>query len=163
MVHDDDFGYRYAGDAPAWDGWRRYTLAGEVNDGNAFHAFGGTAGHAGLFSTAADLRVIVQLLLNRGEYEGARYVSAETVDSFLAPAGDGQAIGWLTPDDLPPGSFAHTGFTGTYVLGVPVQGLAVILLTNRQNLGVDARGHYPDVGGLQRAVAGAVARSRWDD
>jgi CubicO group peptidase (beta-lactamase class C family) len=49
MVHDSTFGYRIEGDARAWDGWRRRTLRGEVNDGNAFHAFDGVAGHAGLF------------------------------------------------------------------------------------------------------------------
>jgi CubicO group peptidase (beta-lactamase class C family) len=157
MVHDATFGYRYDGDPDAWAGWRRYTLSGEVNDGNAFHAFGGAAGHAGLFATAADLRALLQLLLNRGEYGGRRYLSAEVVETFLAPAGDGQALGWQAPGNLPAGSFAHPGFTGTWVLGVPAEGLAVVLLTNRQNLGVDERGYYPDLGELQRAVA-AIAR-----
>jgi len=156
MVHDPNFGYRIDGDPDAWNDWREYTLAGEVNDGNAFHAFGGESGHAGLFSTAADLQVLLQLLLNRGEYGGRRYVSAGVVDEFLAPTGDGQALGWQVPDYAPPGSFVHTGFTGTYVLGVPSEDLAVVLLTNRQNLGVDERGQYPDVGELQRAVARAV-------
>jgi CubicO group peptidase (beta-lactamase class C family) len=157
MVHDATFGYRYDGDPDAWAGWRRYTLAGEVNDGNAFHAFGGAAGHAGLFATAADLRVLLQLLLNRGEYGGRRYLSPEVVETFLAPAGDGQALGWQAPANLPAGSFAHPGFTGTWVLGVPAEGLAVVLLTNRQNLGVDERGYYPDLVELQQAVA-AIAR-----
>ena len=44
MVHDSTFGYRVEGDADAWNGWRHRTLVGEVNDGNAFHAFGGRAG-----------------------------------------------------------------------------------------------------------------------
>ena len=44
---------------------------------------------------------------------------------------------------LPPGSFSHTGFTGTYVLGVPKYGLSIVLLTNRQNMGTDARGYFP--------------------
>jgi CubicO group peptidase (beta-lactamase class C family) len=157
MVHDATFGYRYDGDPDAWAGWRRYTLSGEVNDGNAFHAFGGAAGHAGLFATAADLRVLLQLLLDRGEYGGRRYLSAEVVETFLTPASDGQALGWQVPGNLPAGSFAHPGFTGTWVLGVPAEGLAVVLLTNRQNLGVDERGYYPDLGELQRAVA-AIAR-----
>lgn len=156
MVHDPDFGYRIDGDPDAWNGWREYTLAGEVNDGNAFHAFGGEAGHAGLFSTAADLQVLLQLLLNRGEYGGRRYLGAGVVDAFLTPTGDGQALGWQVPDYAPPGSFAHTGFTGTYVLGVPAENIAVVLLANRQNLGVDELGQYPDVGELQRAVARAV-------
>jgi len=156
MVHDSTFGYRVAGDPEAWDGWRRRTLVGEVNDGNAFHAFGGMAGHAGLFSDAADLDVLLQLLLDRGEHGGRRYLRAGTVDAFLAPTGDGQALGWQVPAYAPAGSFSHTGFTGTYVLGVPERGLAVVLLTNRQNGGVDARGLYPDLGPLQRGVAEAL-------
>jgi len=156
MVHDSTFGYRIAGDADAWDGWRRHTLVGEVNDGNAFHAFGGVAGHAGLFSTAGDLGVLLRLLLDRGELSGHRYLRAETVDAFLEPTGDGQALGWQVPDYAPAGSFVHTGFTGTWVLGVPRGRLAVVLLTNRQNVGLDGRGLYPDVGPLQRAVAAAL-------
>jgi CubicO group peptidase (beta-lactamase class C family) len=156
MVHDPDFGYRIEGDPDAWNDWRRYTVVGEVNDGNAFHAFDGVAGHAGLFSTAADLQVLVQLLLNRGEYGGRRYIGADVVDAFLAPTGDGQALGWQVPEGAPPGSFTHTGFTGTYVLGNPAVGLALILLTNRQNVGVDERNRYPDVSELQRQVATAL-------
>ncbi|HSG09609.1 MAG TPA: serine hydrolase [Longimicrobiales bacterium] len=156
MVHDSTFGYRIAGDPDAWDGWRRHTLVGEVNDGNSFHAFGGVAGHAGLFSTAGDLGVLLRLLVKRGEVGGRRYLRAETVDVFMAPTGDGQALGWQVPGYAPPGSFVHTGFTGTYVLGVPEEGLGVILLTARQNVGLDDRGLYPDVGPLQRGVAASL-------
>jgi CubicO group peptidase (beta-lactamase class C family) len=159
MVHDTTFGYRYAGDPDAWNGWRRRALLGEVNDGNAFHAFGGVAGHAGLFSTARDLDVLLRVLLHEGEYRGRRYVRAATVDTFMTPTGDGQALGWQVPSYAPAGSFDHTGFTGTYVLGVPARGLAVVLLTNRQNVGVDSLTRYPDVGPLRRAVAEAVLKS----
>ncbi len=156
MVHDSLFGYRYAGAPDAWDGWRRYTLAGEVNDGNAYHAFGGRAGHAGLFSTADDLVVLLRLLLDRGESGGRRYLRPETVDQFLTPTGDGQALGWQVPSYAPEGSFAHTGFTGTFVLGVPSRALALVLLTNRQNVGLDRAWAYPDVAPLQREVAASV-------
>jgi CubicO group peptidase (beta-lactamase class C family) len=57
---------------------------------------------------------------------------------------------------LPAGSFSHTGFTGTYVAGVPQYKLSIVLLTNRQNLGTDARGYFSDVGALQQAVARAI-------
>jgi CubicO group peptidase (beta-lactamase class C family) len=157
MVHDPDFGYRIDIDPNSWDGWRRYTLIGEVNDGNAFHAFGGEAGHAGLFSTAADLQVLLQLLLNGGEYDGTRYLSAALIDEFLTDTGDHQALGWQVPDYLPESSFHHTGFTGTYVAGIPSTNTAIVLLTNRQNVGLDDDGQYPDVGELQRAVARAIA------
>jgi serine-type D-Ala-D-Ala carboxypeptidase len=157
MVYDSTFGYRISGDPTAWNGWRRRTLLGEVNDGNSYHAFRGVAGHAGLFSTAADLQVLLQLLLNRGRYDGRRYISAEVVDRFLESTGNDQALGWQTPGYAPPTSFAHTGFTGTFVWGVSKLGLGVVLLTNRQNLGVDAGGSYSDVGPLQRAVVAALA------
>ncbi|HEY3133615.1 MAG TPA: serine hydrolase, partial [Gemmatimonadaceae bacterium] len=62
MVYDSTFGYRYRGDPAAWNGWRQYVLNGEVDDGNSYYANGGVAGHAGLFSTAADLRVLLDLL-----------------------------------------------------------------------------------------------------
>jgi CubicO group peptidase (beta-lactamase class C family) len=160
MVHDSTFGYRIGGDADAWDGWRRRTLVGEVNDGNAWHAFGGVAGHAGLFSTAGELRTLVQLLLDGGERAGRRFVNPSVVEAFLSTQVEGQALGWQLPDYGPAGSFAHTGFTGTYVLGLPSEGLAVVLLTNRQNGGVDADGGYPDVGPLQRAVVRALIGRR---
>jgi CubicO group peptidase (beta-lactamase class C family) len=47
--------YPVDGSAADFGGWRAHDLVGEVNDGNAFHAFGGVAGHAGLFTTARDL------------------------------------------------------------------------------------------------------------
>lgn len=156
MVHDSDFGYRIEGDADSWDSWRQYTLVGEVNDGNAFHAFGGAAGHAGLFSTAEELRVLIQLLLDGGEYEGRRYMATDIVDRFLASTGEGQALGWQIPAYAPATSFGHTGFTGTFVLGVRDRNLVVVLLTNRLNGGVDQNTAYVDIGPLQRAITAAI-------
>ena len=156
MVHELDFGYRIEGDPEAWDGWRQRTLSGEVNDGNAYHAFQGVAGHAGLFSTASDLDTLIGLLLNGGESGGRRFFGPAVVERFLRPTGDGQALGWQLPNYAPEGSFAHTGFTGTFVLGVPASGLSVVLLTNRQNAGVDDETRYRDVGSLQRTVTLAL-------
>ena len=160
MVHDSTFGYRIPGDPDAWDGWRRHTLVGEVNDGNAWHAWRGVAGHAGLFSTARELGTLLQLVLDGGAHGGRRYFAPEVAARFLADTGEGQALGWQVPDYAPEGSFAHTGFTGTHVLGVPARRLAVVLLTNRQNGGVDGDTRYPDVGPLQRGVAEAVLGTR---
>jgi serine-type D-Ala-D-Ala carboxypeptidase len=160
MVHDPDFGYTIEGDPNAWNGWRQRTLSGEVNDGNAYYAFGGVAGHAGLFSTASELGVLVQLLLDRGERRGRRFIRARTIDRFLTEVVDGQALGWQLIDFAPDGAFGHTGFTGTFVLGVPESNLALVLLTNRQNVGVDEQTNYPDVGPLQRAVTQAVVGHR---
>jgi CubicO group peptidase (beta-lactamase class C family) len=156
MVYDSTFGYRYRGDPTAWNGWRQYVLNGEVDDGNAFYANGGVAGHAGLFSTAADLRVLLDLLNNRGRYHGRQYIRAEIVDQFLTLDKYQNYLGWQAPRDLPAGSFSHTGFTGTYVLGVPRYKLSIVLLTNRQNMGPDARGYFPDLGPLQQAVSNAI-------
>ncbi|HEX6534696.1 MAG TPA: serine hydrolase [Gemmatimonadaceae bacterium] len=156
MVYDSTFGYRYRGDPTAWDGWRRHVLDGEVDDGNAWYANGGVAGHAGLFSTAAELHVLLELLLQRGEYGGHRYISARVVEEFLTRDRYDNYLGWKLPGGLPPGSFAHDGFTGTYVLGVPARHLAVVLLTNRQNVGTDARGYFPSLGGVEEAVGRAL-------
>lgn len=163
MVYDSTFGYRYRGDPAAWNGWRHYVLDGEVDDGNAWYANHGIAGHAGLFSTAADLRVLVDLLVNRGEYAGHRYITASTIDRFLTRDQYDNYLGWMLPAGLPAGSFAHNGFTGTYVLGVPKYGLSIVLLTNRQNMGTDARGYFPDVGPLDRAVATAIVKGAAGD
>jgi len=156
MVYDSTFGYRYRGDPTAWNGWRQYVLNGEVDDGNAFYAHGGIAGHAGLFSTAADLRVLLDLLNNRGVYRGRQYIRREIVDLSLTRDRYQNYLGWQAPRDLPPGSFSHTGFTGTYALGVPMHKLSIVLLTNRQNMGTDARGYFPDIGPLQRAVSKVI-------
>lgn len=149
MVYGPDFGYGYPGDPKSWDGWRKYVLNGEVDDGNAWYANGGVAGHAGLFSTGPDLNALLQMLLARGVSGGKRFIAAETVDLFLKPESH---LGWRQPENMPPGAFAHTGFTGTYVLGVPEAKLAFVLLTNRQNMGADAKGYFPDVGPLQDAA-----------
>jgi CubicO group peptidase (beta-lactamase class C family) len=156
MVYDSTFGYLYKGDPTAWNGWRQYVLNGEVDDGNAFYANGGVAGHAGLFSTAADLSVLLDVLNNRGMHRGKRYIRAEVVDLFLTRDKFQNYLGWQSPPNLPQGSFSHTGFTGAYVLGVPRYKLSIVLLTNRQNMGTDTRGYFPDLGPLQQAVSRAI-------
>jgi CubicO group peptidase (beta-lactamase class C family) len=160
MVHDSTFGYLYRGDPTSWNGWRRHTLVGEVNDGNAFHAHRGVAGHAGLFSTAAELKRLLQLLLDGGVSRDGRFLREETVGRFLRPTAFGQVLGWQTPVWAPAGSFSHTGFTGTFVMGIPAEKLAVILLTNRQNLGVGEDTRYPDLGDLQQGVVEAILAGR---
>ena len=157
MVYDSTFGYRYRGDPTAWNGWRQYVLNGEVDDGNSYYANGGVAGHAGLFSTAADLRVLLDLLNNRGSYGGRQYIRSRVADTFLTRDKYENYLGWQAPTYLPAGSFSHTGFTGTYVAGIPQYSLSIVLLTNRQNMGTDARGYFPDVGPLQQAVTRLIA------
>ncbi len=116
---------------------RGYALQGEVHDENAF-ALGGVAGHAGLFSTAADLAVFAEMLLNGGVYEGERIISDTTVARFTARTAGTRALGWDTADGdggsgehLSPRAYGHTGYTGTSMWIDPDRDMFVILLTNR--------------------------------
>ena len=163
MVYDTAFGYDYDGDPRAWNGWRTYVLDGEVDDGNAWYANGGVAGHAGLFSTAADLRILLDLLNARGTHAGRRYLKAETIEHFLTRDRFQHYLGWMRPTFAPEGSFAHNGFTGTYVIGIPSHGLSIVLLTNRQNLGPNERGFFPDLAPLQQAVVRAIVAGAESD
>ena len=152
MVYDSTFGYRYRGDPTAWNDWRQYVLNGETDDGNSWYANGGVAGHAGLFATGADLRVLLDLLNNRGSYGGHRYIRPAVVDSFLTVDRFQNYLGWMKPPDTPDGSYMHNGFTGTYVIGVPKAGLSIVLLTNKQNVGTNGRGYFSDVKPLDEGV-----------
>ncbi|MEP6766830.1 MAG: serine hydrolase domain-containing protein [Gemmatimonadaceae bacterium] len=117
---------------------RGYPLRGEVHDENAY-ALGGVAGHAGLFSTANDLSVFAQMLLNNGEYNGVRVVADTTVALFTRRTEKGtRALGWDTCDGnggcgqyLSSRAFGHTGFTGTSIWIDPDRQMFVVLLTNR--------------------------------
>jgi serine-type D-Ala-D-Ala carboxypeptidase len=156
MVYDPTFGYLYKGDPTAWNGWRQYVLNGEVDDGNSYYANAGVAGHAGLFSTAADLRVLIDMLIGRGSSGGRQYIRPSVIDEFFTRDKYQNFLGWQAPSALPAGSFSHTGFTGTYVAGIPGYKLSIVLLTNRQNMGTNPEGYFPDVSPLQLAVARAV-------
>ncbi len=119
---------------------------GVVNDENAY-ALGGVAGHAGLFSTAADLSVFAQMMLNGGVYEGVRIIADSTVQLFTTRAAGHRALGWDTPTGsfgsgnyLSEHSYGHTGFTGTSVWIDPDRDMFVILLTNRV---YDSRSPHP--------------------
>ncbi|MEE7548913.1 serine hydrolase, partial [Xanthomonas sp. Kuri4-1] len=71
----------------AFPGIRRHTLRGEVHDEKAYYAMGQVAGHAGLFSDAEELAVLVQLMLDGGQRDGRRFFDAATAARFTAPAG----------------------------------------------------------------------------
>jgi CubicO group peptidase (beta-lactamase class C family) len=163
MVYDSTFGYRYLGDPTAWNGWRHYVLNGEVDDGNSFYAHGGVAGHAGLFSTAGQLRVLLDMLNADGMVRGRHVLSADVVHRFLTRDRYANYLGWMRSPSLPEGNFYHTGFTGTYVLGIPKYGLSVVLLTNRQNMGPDARGYFPNLAPLQDSIARALVAGAQSD
>jgi CubicO group peptidase (beta-lactamase class C family) len=139
---------------------------GEVHDPNAW-AIGGVAGHAGLFSSARDLAVFAQMLLNGGEYGGVRIVRPATVARWTSPrrARSSRALGWDTPSArssaghyFGPRSFGHTGYTGTSIWMDPERGVFVVLLTNRVNPTDANQKQAP----LRRAVADAVQRAITD-
>ena len=158
--------YPVDGDPDDFDGWRNSTLVGEVNDGNAWYAWGGVAGHAGLFSTAGDLAAFAQTLCNGGRYGSARLASADTVSAFLSePYDPGQAIGFKSrrlpgSNTLPVarGGFGHGGFTGTELLFDPARDLVVVLLTNRQHPGEPYGSIEPVWDGVLRRVLAALPR-----
>ncbi|HEY8483990.1 MAG TPA: serine hydrolase domain-containing protein [Longimicrobiales bacterium] len=135
-------------------------VKGSVHDPNAY-AMGGVSGHAGLFSSARDLAVFAQMLLNGGEYNGVRILRPSTIARWTAPQypGSSRALGWDTPSELSsagrffsPRAFGHTGFTGTSLWIDPERGLFIVLLTNRVHPTAQNGRHVP----LRRAVADAV-------
>ena len=122
------------------DGYRTGLIQGEVHDENA-HSIGGVAGHAGLFSTASDLAIFSQMMLNGGKYGWKRVFKEETVKLFTTRAnvveGSSRCLGWDSPDGKASGgvflsdnSFGHTGYTGTSLWIDPENDMFVILLTN---------------------------------
>ena len=122
--------------------FRNSQLIGYVHDQGAAMA-GGVAGHAGLFSTANDLAIYGQLLLNKGTYGGEQYFKPETVDKYTSRYSDNSRRGLgfdkgdpdttkTYPSKLAPASvFGHTGYTGTAIWMDPDQKLIYIFLSNR--------------------------------
>jgi len=128
---------------------------GEVHDGSA-RALGGVAGHAGLFSTAGDLAVFAQLMLDGGVAGSTRLFADSIARAFTKPGPGWRGLGWQTcPGDgscgqyLSPRAFGHTGFTGTSMWIDPERDLVVIVLTNwihgRASGGVAPAGVVQDV------------------
>jgi len=116
---------------------RGYPLRGEVHDENAY-ALGGIAGHAGLFSTAADISIFAQMMLNGGTYDGVQIISDSTVSLFTRRTAGHRALGWDTADGdygsgkyLTERAYGHTGYTGTSIWIDPDREMFVVLLTNR--------------------------------
>jgi CubicO group peptidase (beta-lactamase class C family) len=160
----------------------RFThVHGVVHDENAF-ALGGVAGHAGLFSSARDLAVFAQTLLDGGTAlpctgepgtgtpcsaprPGSVRIAAPTSVELFTRRHDetaSRAMGWDTPaegsssgDYFSRRAFGHTGFTGTSFWVDPELDLFVVLLTSRTNPTRANGKHVP----LRRAVHDAVARA----
>ena len=127
--------------------FRLQLLRGDVHDPGAA-MFGGVAGHAGLFSNAYDLGVIMQMLLNGGNFNGKNYLHKETVSLFTSYQSKISRRGYgfdkpekdnaTRPEPYPalsasPQTFGHTGYTGTCVWADPASKLIFIFLSNRVN------------------------------
>lgn len=121
-----------------YDKWRQRIIWGEVHDGNAYF-LGGSAGHAGLFSTAHETFLIANQFLSAR----TSFFKPETCELFSMNLTKGleeaRSIGWqlaVTAEStastaMPPNSFGHTGFTGTSCWIDPNQERIYLLLTNR--------------------------------
>ncbi len=117
-------------------------LRGVVHDPTA-RRMGGIAGHAGMFSTGADLARFAQMMINGGTLDGVRIFDPLTVQKFTEPQTPPdqtilRGLGWDIDSPFssnrgelfPIGSFGHTGFTGTSIWIDPSTKTYVILLAN---------------------------------
>ncbi len=117
---------------------------GTVHDQTAA-MLGGVSGHAGLFSNANDIAIIMQMLLNRGDYGEKQIFKHSTVDYFTKKQAKGRrGLGFDKPETdknrptptsryCSPLTFGHTGFTGTCAWADPKSKLIYIFLSNRVN------------------------------
>jgi uncharacterized protein YbbC (DUF1343 family)/CubicO group peptidase (beta-lactamase class C family) len=142
-------------------------LAGVVHDPTA-RRMGGVAGHAGLFSTAGDLAIFAQTMLDGGSAGTVRILRPDSVGAMTTPqtppsAAVRRGLGWDIDSRfaadwhaaLPDGSYGHTGYTGTSLWIDPASRTYVIILTNRVH--PDGRGDArPLRARLAKLVAGAV-------
>ncbi len=127
--------------------WRNYTLKGEVDDGNAYYTLAGVAGHAGLFSTANDMQILAQLMLNGGTINGIRLYSNEIVEQFITTKIQNRTLGFETNKPYmgknpPADAFGHLGFTGICFAFSKKENTMILILSNKENVGLQNKNHY---------------------
>jgi serine-type D-Ala-D-Ala carboxypeptidase len=115
--------------------YRQRIIQGEVQDEHA-HILKGAGGHAGLFSSVADLLTFAREIL-----KPTVLFHPDTIDTFATPQppdGSSRALGWDTPSPdssagqfFGPGSIGHLGFSGCSLWMDRSAGIAIVLLTNR--------------------------------
>lgn len=129
--------------------FRKDLVKGWVHDENAA-LLGGVSGNAGLFGTAKDLAILMQMYMQKGEYAGKRYLKEETLNEFIKvqyPENHNRrGLGFDKPllgndtlslnesypaPEVSPESFGHSGFTGTFVWADPAHEMVFIFLSNR--------------------------------
>ena len=122
---------------------RKTRIQGFVHDESA--AFqGGVSGNAGLFSTAAEVAQIYQMLLDGGLYRGKRYLSESTCRLFTTTKSkiSRRGLGFDKPNTqhpdkspcaagVPASVYGHTGFTGTCAWVDPDRQMVYVFLSNR--------------------------------
>lgn len=125
------------------DYFRKRELRGYVHDMGAA-MLGGVAGHAGLFSNAEEVFKIMQMYLQKGNYNGNQLFTSKTFDRFnhcyYCNEGNRRGVGFDKPQLEGEGStcgcvtsksFGHMGFTGTYAWADPDEDLIFVFLSNR--------------------------------
>ena len=122
--------------------FRKTLVQGYVHDPGAA-LYGGVAGHAGLFGNANDLAKMMQMMLQNGKYGTEELLDQATVEKFTNKQSfrSRRGLGWDKPDPkkdkgptgnlASPGTFGHTGFTGTAAWADPEHQLIYIFLSNR--------------------------------
>lgn len=124
--------------------FRKQLVQGYVHDQGAA-MMGGVGGHAGLFSNALDLGILMQMFMNGGSYGGKQFISEETLNYFRAchycDDDNRRGIGFDKPtrqlntgpscNSASSSSFGHTGFTGTITWADPDHGIVYVFLSNR--------------------------------
>ncbi len=138
-------------------------LRGEVHDPTAWR-MEGVAGHAGLFSSARDVAIYAQMLMDDGIYAGNRIFSKAAVEAMTAAQSPRavptlRGFGWdidtaySSPrGDLFSGGYGHTGFTGTSLWIHPPTRTFIVVLSNRVH--PDGKG---DATHLRAVIANIVA------
>ncbi|MFB9839470.1 serine hydrolase, partial [Actinoallomurus acaciae] len=138
---------------------------GQVHDENSY-ALGGVAGHAGVFSTAHDIAIVAQMILDGGRYGHARVLSDSSVRKIFtnlnqAFPSDSHGIGfeldqrWYMGGLSSPVTAGHTGYTGTDIVIDPLSRSFSILLTNR----VHPSRNWGSINPARVAVAQDLARA----
>ncbi|MCE1169195.1 MAG: serine hydrolase [Sphingobacteriia bacterium] len=127
--------------------FRKKLVHGWVHDPTAA-MLGGVSGHAGLFGTANDVTVIMQMLLQGGDYGATHFLSESVIRQFTSAQfpehGNRRGLTFDRPTEKPvkdgpvcesasQQSFGHSGFTGTYTWADPANGLVYVFLSNRVN------------------------------
>lgn len=130
--------------------FRNQLIQGDVHDPGAA-MLGGVGGHAGLFSNANDLGILMQMYLNKGVYGGQQFFKPEIIAEYtkcqFCENDNRRGAGFDKPTtDRSPGpscgctdleAFGHQGFTGTVTWADPSENVVYVFLSNRI---------YPDAG-----------------